>query len=176
MERLTTVIANQQTMWQVVTIAGPLLGSYLARVGGTRLPLAITGASFALITATIATQVPETLMEADREEKFVLSLGQSSPLGVLRLFRNGPGLLCATLLQTVDFWSDESSLWDVQIVHQVGVTGWDTGRRGYFDSATSLLNLPSYALGECAKPTCPHTRIYFLILYASWIHRSWVVD
>jgi hypothetical protein len=150
MERLTAVVANQQTMWQVVTIAGPVLGSYLARVGGTRLPLAITGASFALITATIATQVPETLPQTDREEKFVFSFGQSSPLGVLRLFRNGPGLLIATILQTVDFWSDESSLWDVQIVHQVGVTGWDTGRRGYFDSVTSLLNLPSYALGEYA--------------------------
>lgn len=156
MERLSAVVANQQTMWQVVTIAGPVLGSYLTRAGGTRLPLAITGASFALITATIASQVPETLAQADRE-KFVFSLSQSSPLGVLRLFRNGPGLLCATLLQTVDFWSDESSLWDVQMVYQVGVTGWDTGRRGYFDSATSLLNLPSYALGVYAQKRCAST-------------------
>ena len=150
MERLTAVVANQQTMWQFVTIVGPVLGSYLARVGGTRLPLAITGASFALITTAIPTQVPETLAATDRKKKFVLSLGDSSPLGVLRLFRNGPGLLCATLLQTVDFWSDENSLWDVQMVYQVGVTGWDTRQRGYFDSITSMLNLPSYAVGKCA--------------------------
>jgi|EP01046_Picozoa_sp_COSAG06_P043587 hypothetical protein len=137
-------------MWQIVMIAGPVIGGYLARVGGTRLPLAITAASFALITATVASVVPETLAPKDRVP-FVFSLGQSSPLGALRLFRNGPGLLCATLMQTVDFWGDDSSLWDVQTVHQVGITGWDTARRGYFESATSLLNLPSYALGACTR-------------------------
>ena len=138
------MIANQQTMWQVVTIAGPLLGGWLARVGGTKLPLAVTASSFALITATVALRVPETLAPKDRVP-FVFSLGNSSPLGALRLFTNGPGLLCAVLMQTVDFWSDESSLWDVQVVHTVGITGWDTMARGFFESATSVLNLPSYA-------------------------------
>lgn len=46
----------------------------------------------------------------------------------------------------IDYWCDDASIWDAQSVHQVSVTGWTLQQRGYFESSTSLINIPSYAL------------------------------
>ena len=185
--RLGVMLARQQTMWQVVTIVGPLCGGWLAAAsGGPRLPLAVTTAVFGVTTAVVALCVPETLAPEKRSSKFTLQ--QSSPLSSLQLFRRGPGLACAVLLQTIDFWSDENVLWDVQTVHQVQVTGWDTSRRGVFESATSLINLPSYTIASTVMEKIGNVRaiqlgtaaniVFYAIfgrasrgwhLYAAWV-------
>ena len=115
--------------------------------------------------------------------------GRGRPLTSSPLFRRrGPGLACAVLLQTIDFWSDENVLWDVQTVHQVQVTGWDTSRRGVFESATSLINLPSYTIASTVMEKIGNVRaiqlgtaaniVFYAIfgrasrgwhLYAAWV-------
>ena len=50
------------------------------------------------------------------------------------------------MVRQIDYWCDDASIWDVQSVHQVGVTGWSLQQRGYFESSTALINVPSYAL------------------------------
>ena len=79
-------------------------------------------------------------------------------------------------------------LWDVQTVHQVRVTGWDTSRRGVFESATSLINLPSYTIASTVMEKIGNVRaiqlgtaaniVFYAIfgrasrgwhLYAAWV-------
>ena len=97
--RLGSVIAKQQTYWQIVSILGPLVGGAAARYGGAALPLALTAATVASVTAMTGLFVPETLPPAKRNPRF--SLAATSPLAFVELFRNGAGLTCAVIMQTV---------------------------------------------------------------------------
>ncbi len=97
--RLGSVIANQQTYWQMVSIVGPLLGGAAARYGEATLPLGLTAATMAGVTLITLLFVPETLPPSKRSARF--SLSATSPLAFVELFRNGAGLSCAVVMQTV---------------------------------------------------------------------------
>jgi hypothetical protein len=59
----------------------------------------------AIVSIVTVCFVPETLPPSARNgSRF--SLGSSSPLAFFKLFRNGAGLACAVIMQTVDYWCD----------------------------------------------------------------------
>ena len=126
---------RQMITYSLSSLICPLIGGWLAQ-RHLRLPFVVTAALYAVNGLIFVPQVPETIPDSKRTSR--LSIAGASPLSAVKLFTRGARLRKVALLQVVHSFG--SNNYNIEDIHKMQVTGWDTQQRGRFESYRAIFS------------------------------------
>ncbi len=134
---LGKMISRQMMTYPITSIVCPLIGGTLARTH-LRLPLAVTALVSLISALLVVPRVPETLSVSRRKPR--ITLAGASPLSAIKLFTQGTRLRRLAAFQIVNNISSGMNTYQIQQIHQMQISGWDTQQRGQFESYRSIFS------------------------------------